>query len=413
MDYMRKNGVKIETRRPYLLTGWNFLDFSIFLVYSVDIIALAFGSAAIRYSWPVRPLRLLSQSPQIQIVVICMMDSVPSLLNVMLLGICIFFVFAVMGLQVFMGTMYTCTDITVAGKADCIGTYIPSYDNFNDNLFAPSTTSSTLMLGLAMPRVWSLPESNFDHIGSSFLTLFKVASLNEWVVIMYQGIDATGEDEQPITNNSPIAAGFFVIFIFAGALFIFQLFISVIISVYEDTMGSATLTDENSQSGDLERLLEFYSPDVIPPQPSMAIRRLPYNITTGGSALKSIHSNYEHFMMGCIMVNIAFMLSQTYDMTDTHKSILHIQDAVFTGIFVADIILKLLALGPIQYFSKKWNQFDFVIVTHLTQHPAVTLKSSVSLLIPCCPTLLSHSTPCCCLTRHRHTIPSHSLCVFS
>ena len=66
-----------------------------------------------------------------------------------------------------------------------------------------------------------------------------------------------------------------------GALFIFQLFISVIISVYEDTMGSSSLTDENSQSGDLERLLEFYSPDSIPPEPSMTIRRLPYNITTG------------------------------------------------------------------------------------------------------------------------------------
>ena len=45
----------------------------------------------------------------------------------------------------------------------------------------------------------------------------QVASLNEWVVIMYQGIDATGEDKQPVMNNSPIAAIFFVVFIFAGA----------------------------------------------------------------------------------------------------------------------------------------------------------------------------------------------------
>ena len=50
-------------------------------------------------------------------------------------------------------------------------------------------------------------------------------------------------------------------------------------------------------------------------------------------------------------------------MSDTHELVLYIQDALFTSIFVADIVLKLLALGPIQYFSKRWNQFDFVIVT--------------------------------------------------
>jgi hypothetical protein len=74
-----------------------------------------------------------------------------------------------------MGTMYTCTDIAVSGKDDCVGMYIPTISNFKENLFAPITTSSTLGLGLSMPRVWTLPESNFDHIGSSFLALFKVA----------------------------------------------------------------------------------------------------------------------------------------------------------------------------------------------------------------------------------------------
>jgi hypothetical protein len=98
-----------------------------------------------------------------------------------------------------------------------------------------------------------------------------------------------------------------------------------------------------------------------------------------------VHENYEKFMMVCIMVNIGFMLSkvlaapslllslspslrahngfQVQNMSATHELVLYIQDAVFTGIFVADILLKLLALGPCSYFSKRWNQFDFVIVT--------------------------------------------------
>jgi hypothetical protein len=90
LDYMRKNGVKIETRRlvsqpnaasdvchllacvlyrPFLLTGWNFLDFIIAIAYVIDMLAIAGGGTALRYSWPFRPLRLLTQSSKIQIVV--------------------------------------------------------------------------------------------------------------------------------------------------------------------------------------------------------------------------------------------------------------------------------------------------------------------------------------------------------
>ena len=68
MEYMRLNGVKIETWRPFLLTGWNFLDLIITLAYVVEMLALA-GGATVQCSWPLRPFRLLTQSSRIQIVV--------------------------------------------------------------------------------------------------------------------------------------------------------------------------------------------------------------------------------------------------------------------------------------------------------------------------------------------------------
>ena len=98
---------------------------------------------------------------------------------------------------------------------------------------------------------------------------------------MYQGMDTREIDDQPRENASPAAALFFISFIFAGALFIFQLFISVIISVYDDNMGSASLTDDQTQCKTLQRLLEFYAPDWVPGEPSNRVRRLAYNITTG------------------------------------------------------------------------------------------------------------------------------------
>lgn len=36
---------------------------------------------------------------------------------------------------------------------------------------------------------------------------------------------------------------------------------------------------------------------------------------------------------------------------------------VFTGIFTAEMVLKLIALDPYEYFQQGWNIFDSIIVT--------------------------------------------------
>lgn len=36
---------------------------------------------------------------------------------------------------------------------------------------------------------------------------------------------------------------------------------------------------------------------------------------------------------------------------------------VFTGIFTAEMVLKLIALDPYEYFQQGWNVFDSIIVT--------------------------------------------------
>ena len=36
---------------------------------------------------------------------------------------------------------------------------------------------------------------------------------------------------------------------------------------------------------------------------------------------------------------------------------------VFTGIFTAEMVLKLIAMDPYEYFQQGWNIFDSIIVT--------------------------------------------------
>ncbi|RMC04726.1 hypothetical protein DUI87_17896 [Hirundo rustica rustica] len=65
----------------------------------------------------------------------------------------------------------------------------------------------------------------------------------------------------------------------------------------------------------------------------------------------------------CIVMNTLFMALEHNNMSPTFKFMLKIGNLVFTGIFTAEMILKIIALDPYYYFQQPWNIFDSVIVT--------------------------------------------------
>ncbi|NWX24747.1 SCN5A protein, partial [Aegotheles bennettii] len=65
----------------------------------------------------------------------------------------------------------------------------------------------------------------------------------------------------------------------------------------------------------------------------------------------------------CIVMNTLFMALEHNNMSDGFKKMLNIGNLIFTGIFTAEMILKIIALDPYYYFQQRWNIFDSVIVT--------------------------------------------------
>uniref|UniRef100_A0A669QIU1 Sodium channel protein n=1 Tax=Phasianus colchicus TaxID=9054 RepID=A0A669QIU1_PHACC len=61
----------------------------------------------------------------------------------------------------------------------------------------------------------------------------------------------------------------------------------------------------------------------------------------------------------CIVMNTLFMALEHNNMTYNFKLMLNI----FTGIFTAEMVLKIIALDPYYYFQQPWNIFDSIIVT--------------------------------------------------
>uniref|UniRef100_A0A087XQC2 Sodium channel protein n=1 Tax=Poecilia formosa TaxID=48698 RepID=A0A087XQC2_POEFO len=90
----------------------------------------------------------------------------------------------------------------------------------------------------------------------------------------------------------------------------------------------------------------------------------------------------------CIIINNVFMAMEHHRMTMDFEWKLANSHLVFTAIFTAELLLKVLALGIKGYFKVSWHIFDFIIVIlsllelFLADIEGLTLLRSVTLLRP-------------------------------
>ncbi|KAF6726768.1 Sodium channel protein type 4 subunit alpha [Oryzias melastigma] len=84
----------------------------------------------------------------------------------------------------------------------------------------------------------------------------------------------------------------------------------------------------------------------------------------------------------CIVLNTLFMAMEHYPMENSFIDTLSIGNKVFTSIFTAEMVLKIIALDPYYYFQERWNIFDGIIVTISLVELcfAITLLRSLRLL---------------------------------
>ncbi|XP_036065581.1 sodium channel, voltage-gated, type I-like, alpha [Oryzias melastigma] len=84
----------------------------------------------------------------------------------------------------------------------------------------------------------------------------------------------------------------------------------------------------------------------------------------------------------CIVLNTLFMAMEHYPMENSFNDTLSIGNKVFTSIFTAEMVLKIIALDPYYYFQERWNIFDGIIVTISLVELcfAITLLRSLRLL---------------------------------
>lgn len=281
----------ISTPNAYIRDLWNSVDFLIMLGLVVNV-ATTFSVAGgvnrgTRALTALRALRLITLIDNNRLTVQSLiLQGASRIFDAVLLAILYLIPYAIWGINIFQGLMYSCNDPGAANKAGCTNEFV-------SNVLDDSS------LGFYAPRVWENPHPSttwsFDDFPSSLLILFEIVSLEGWIDVLVSAVGITGPDQQSATNASPANALYFLVFNLMGAVVILTVFlrytvcisgkrsvtelcVSIIIGNFSRRTGTADLTQEQKDWINLRKLLLRQKPSKRPKErPTQAFRSWCYD----------------------------------------------------------------------------------------------------------------------------------------
>uniref|UniRef100_A0A6Q2Y551 Ion transport domain-containing protein n=1 Tax=Esox lucius TaxID=8010 RepID=A0A6Q2Y551_ESOLU len=265
-------------QKGYLGDTWNRLDFFIVIVgmleYSLD--GHNVSLSAIRTVRVLRPLRAINRVPSMRILVTLLLDTLPMLGNVLALCFFVFFIFGIVGVQLWAGLLrnrcFMGDDFRTVYNVSFLTAYYRPEET-EDFPFICSTNRENGMLRCSdvprrrVGRSWCMlgvegeglaegpgladgpigrgcvnwhqyynvcragelnPHKgaiNFDNIGYAWIAIFQVITLEGWVDIMYYVMDA----------HSFYNFIYFIFLIIVGSFFMLNLCLVVIATQFSET----------------------------------------------------------------------------------------------------------------------------------------------------------------------------------
>eukprot|EP00003_Mantamonas_plastica_P025771 TRINITY_DN5128_c0_g1_i1.p1 TRINITY_DN5128_c0_g1~~TRINITY_DN5128_c0_g1_i1.p1 ORF type:complete len:562 (+),score=206.03 TRINITY_DN5128_c0_g1_i1:150-1688(+) len=328
------------TPQSYLSSSWNRLDaivlvFSYLAFFAGDTVTFGSVGRAFRIGRALRPLRFINRNEGMKDIINSLIESRRDIFNVVMLWVCFLTIFAILGINLFSGLYYRCSDPAVIGKSDCVGTF-------------------TSELGILVPRVWANPPYSFDDFPSAMLTLFEVSSLEGWISVMYGAMDIVGPDMNPRMNATKLNSIYFIVFIFIGSFFVVKLFVGVIIDNFSKINGSSRMTNAQKRWLDMRKVMIQVRSTKRPPRPRTAFRAALFDIIA--------HPSFDKFIMGVILINVLLMATETRNMSQEWDDFLRFANWTFLFIFSLEMVVKIIALNLKNYLRSGWNVFDASVV---------------------------------------------------
>nr|XP_020826230.1 voltage-dependent L-type calcium channel subunit alpha-1D isoform X6 [Phascolarctos cinereus] len=333
---------------------FNLLDM---LVVGVSLVSFGIQSSAIsvvkilRVLRVLRPLRAINRAKGLKHVVQCVFVAIRTIGNIMIVTTLLQFMFACIGVQLFKGKFYRCTDEAKSNPEECRGLFI---------LYKDGDVNSPMV----RERVWQNSDFNFDNVLSAMMALFTVSTFEGWPALLYKAIDSNGENVGPIYNYRVEISIFFIIYIIIVAFFMMNIFVGFVIVTFQE---QGEKEYKNCELDKNQRQCVEYALKARPLR-----RYIPKNPYQYKFWYVVNSSPFEYMMFVLIMLNTLCLAMQHYEQSKIFNDAMDILNMVFTGVFTVEMVLKVIAFKPKHYFTDAWNTFDALIVVGSVVDIAIT-----------------------------------------
>ncbi|XP_028724480.1 voltage-dependent N-type calcium channel subunit alpha-1B [Peromyscus leucopus] len=384
----------------YLRNGWNVMDFVVVLTGILATAGTDFDLRTLRAVRVLRPLKLVSGIPSLQVVLKSIMKAMVPLLQIGLLLFFAILMFAIIGLEFYMGKFHKAcfpnsTDAEPVGDFPC-GKEAPA------RLCEGDTECR---------EYWPGPNfgiTNFDNILFAILTVFQCITMEGWTDILYNTNDAAGNTWNWL---------YFIPLIIIGSFFMLNLVLGVLSGEFakerervENRRAFLKLRRQQQIERELNGYLEwiFKAEEVmLAEEDKNAEEKSPLDVLKRAATKKSrndlIHAEEgeDRFVDLCAVGESrgwgAFVSTDglprvgyedrgvcTFEnsrcfpvipgslgliegtlLKETKPSLLCLLDFaefVFLGLFLTEMSLKMYGLGPRSYFRSSFNCFDFGVI---------------------------------------------------
>uniref|UniRef100_A0A674ALR6 Sodium channel protein n=1 Tax=Salmo trutta TaxID=8032 RepID=A0A674ALR6_SALTR len=240
----------------FLRDPWNWLDFSVIVMaYVTEFVDLG-NVSALRTFRVLRALKTISVIPGLKTIVGALIQSVKKLADVMILTVFCLSVFALIGLQLFMGNL---RQKCVRSTAHCVNNTLNTNTTFFYNYYKVEGAKDALICGdgsdaghcpdgfecLKAGRNPNYGYTSFDSFGWAFLSLFRLMTQDYWENLYHQTLRSAGKTYMV----------FFVVVIFLGSFYLVNLILAVVAMAYEE-QNQATIQEAWQKEKEFQLAME-------------------------------------------------------------------------------------------------------------------------------------------------------------
>nr|XP_047917293.1 sodium channel protein type 2 subunit alpha-like isoform X5 [Anser cygnoides] len=249
---------------------WNWLDFIVIsFAYITEFVNLG-NVSALRTFRVLRALKTISVIPGLKTIVGALIQSVKKLSDVMILTVFCLSVFALIGLQLFMGNLKNKCLLWPSKNSTTFEKYVAPYFNGtefdwtayieNESHFYRLEGQKDYLLCGNSSDAGKCPEeficvkagrnpnygyTSFDTFSWAFLSLFRLMTQDYWENLYQLTLRAVGKTYMI----------FFVLVIFLGSFYLINLILAVVAMAYEE-QNQATMVEAEQREADLQHMLE-------------------------------------------------------------------------------------------------------------------------------------------------------------